>query len=246
MLGMANSVSVTVDLTEFTKALKEYAAVSRRTVSESVNKKARDFCFNAAEHTDVSAENGIRDVGYSLFHALAAAKPGGKGSSDFKDAAEKAQERISARFGKGPFPKGSKNRQAANAIQRLRLRARRYSQALWYKLVDQLRSQTSEAKGGKRGPAKKSKIKNTTAKAAIQSGKFDRPQAVLEIVGVETEHVQRVLQEAANLGMRDTILDMRDYINLKLGKVAGDYSGRKARSRATGAPRGRRPGTGRK
>ena len=237
------AIRVTVDLSEFNKALREYVDVSRLTISEAVNKKARDFCFNAAEHTDVSADGGIRDVDPSLFNALAAAKLGGKGSSDFKSAAETAQERIAARFGQGPFPRGKGNRKAANAIQRLRFRARRYSQALWYKLVDQLRSQTAEANGGKRGPSKKNKIKNTNANAATQSGRFDKPKAVLDIVGVEDTHVQKVLQKAANMGMRDTILDMRDYINLKLGKVAGDYSGRRARSRATGAPRGRRKGS---
>lgn len=238
---MAKDIQITVDLTEFNRALKEYTAVSKLTISEAVNKKARDFCFNAAEHAGIAADGAIKSVDQGLFHALAAAGPGSKGSGAFKRAAEAAQERIKARFGAGPFPRGKGNAKAANAIQRLRLRATRYSRALWFKLVDQLRSQTSEAKGGKKGPAKKNKIKNTTAKAAIESGKFDRPQAVLEIAGVEQRHVQRVLQNAADAGMRDTILDMRDYIDRKLGKVAGDYSGRKARSRATGAPRGRRP-----
>lgn len=249
---MSDSITVSVDLTEFTKALRDYAAVSRLTVAEAVNKKARDFCFNAAEHTKVTEIGGsafgkgvkvISGTDEKLFHALASAKPGGLGSANFKDAAQKAQARIGKRLGAGPFVRGNSNAKAAAAISQLRFRASRYSQALWYKLVDQLREQTAQAQGGKKGPAKKKKIKNVTANAATETKTFDKPRAILKIEGVEQDHVTEILQRAADAGMRETIADMREYISRKLSGVAEAHSGRKKRSRAIpGAKRGRRPG----
>lgn len=237
---MADKVTIQVDLTEFNQAMREYVAASKMTVAEAVNKKAADLCFYAADNTDVAPQQRMRALPMGLFHALAAAKPGGKGSANFHAAAEAAQERISKKLGSGPFVKGKKNEQAARAIKNLRVRASNYSRAIWYKLAAQIKAQTSAEIKGKRGPAKQNKIKNTSAKAAQESGFTDKPYAVLDITGITEDHSRDVMEKALRRAIPELVADMRTYINRKLSGIASDYSGKGKRSRSTGAPRGRR------
>lgn len=199
-----DKILVNVDLLEFQAALDEYVKESRLDVADAVNKKAGDVAFKAATARQV---NGNRPKGKlnklgkesKLWHALATGK---------------------TKFGvskKGAAVKNQGNAAVAQAIWESRLRHIHYSKSLFLRLAQ---------KFGKKVKALRASntVENVAAKPATK-GMFDKPEAILEILGVDADH-ETILDEAMLHGLRGQTADMRKYLDDKIAKRAKAHSGR--------------------
>jgi len=202
---MADNVRMDVDLSEFSQALREYLTYSKLDVAEAVNKKAGDVAFSAVKHiksgSEVTKEIRRLGKGSRLFHALATGKT-------------KLGEST-----KGAAVKGKGNKKVADAIFASRVRHGNYSRALFLYLASKFGKKVSKLK-------KTNRIENAKATKAPASGKFDKPQAVLEIIGVESSH-EPLLSRAMQKGIDAQVEDMRRYINRKISERARKHSGRR-------------------
>lgn len=216
---MPDKVTIQVDLTEFHQAMREYVAEARLTVAEAVNKQAIELAFNANRETKRAQAASIPAVSTGLFHALASARPG-SGSAEFQRVAIGAQRKLKKKFG-GRVVKGSGNlSKAADFLRSRRTGGVNYSKSLWLRIASQLGANVTKLK------RKSSKINNTSAKRAKESGSFDKPVAEFTISGVEKRHVERLLQPALESAVPKTIKSMQDYVSRKLRERAAARSGK--------------------
>jgi phosphoglycolate phosphatase-like HAD superfamily hydrolase len=199
-----DKISIDVDLKEFSDAMREYLKYSSLDVAEAVNKKAGDVAFSATRAASVShkkPERKLNKIGKEsrLWHALATGKTK-LGTSK-----------------KGAAVKGKGNADVAEAIWASRLRHIHYSKSLFLHLAK---------KFGKTVTAVSSKgVQNAVATHAPKRVS-DRPEAILEILGVEKTH-EPLLEKAIQHGIKAQIKDMQKYINDKIAKRAKAHSGRR-------------------
>ena len=219
---MADQIKVTVDLTEFNTAIKEYIFHSKMEISEAVNKKAGDIALFAAKRAKKATRGSYPPLSSGLYNALVAADPK-KSSGPFAKAAEEAQHRIRKKFS-GPIPRGKRNAKAAAYLFSRRSQSAGYSKALFVKLANDLGKAVTGVRVSKK---KQASIDNATGKKAKVSGTFDKPFAVLEIKGVEQDHANNEIEPALQAGVNDAVKDMGKYINRKLRELARKHSGRR-------------------
>ena len=219
---MADQVKVTVDLTEFNTAIKEYIFHSKMEVSEAVNKKAGDIALFAAKRAKKATKGGYPPFSSGLYNALVAADPK-KSSGSFSEGAKMAQHRIRNKF-PGQTVKGKGNEKAAKYLFSRRTGSIGYSKALFIKLAKDLGKTVTGVRVSKK---KEASIDNATGKKAKVSGTFDKPFATLEIQGVEQDHASNEIEPALQAGVDDAVKDMAKYINRKLRQLARKHSGRK-------------------
>lgn len=201
---MADQIQVDLDLSEFTAALRQYVVESRLEVQDAVNKKAGDVAFAATKHLP-KREKTLGEInrfgkGNKLFHSLATGK---------------TKSGIST---KGAAVKGKGNKKIADAIFASRKRHVSYSSSLFLYLAQKFGKKVRALK-------KMNNIDNAAATLARRSGQFDKPEAVLEIIGVESTH-EPLLMDAMQKGLSSQVADMQKYIERKIAERAKAHSGR--------------------
>lgn len=193
---------MTLDDAEFTKAFRQYAELSSKTMTESINKVAIDLCFKAAAQMPSGDPSREHPKGAKIYHVLAA---GGKRS--------KNGESLETKLGKAV--KGKGNRILADKIFNRRRRSKGYSAVICRKIAGDLGARLSVRAG---------KIKYASGKRAVKSIK---PFAVLDVKGLEKTHVDDVIQPAFERAMRIVTAKMVRRVNKKLAEAAKKHSGRK-------------------
>jgi len=210
---MANdSVRIRVDTGELERSLRDYMAYTSKTLPEAVNKIAIDVAFQAEKVVTRSAFKTVSweklayvgtttttTVNKALFHALATGK---------------------TRFGKtrfGAAVKGQGNEEIAKKIFESRGRAVNYSRAIFIKLAEDLGKVLRRSVG--RGLPRNA--------SATKARKSIRPQASLNVDGVEKRHADDVLQPAMQRGIDAAAKDKREYITRKIAEGARRHSGRR-------------------
>jgi len=208
---MAKSVSVDVNIADFTKVLRQYVVSSKKDVATAVRDKAGDVAFKGAKNTAKADKGQIPALSSGLYNALVAADPKKVGGS-FGLAAQKAQDKIKGKFGSGPFPRGSTNKKAAIYLRGRRASATGYSKSLWLKMARDL--------GKKVAKLRSDKITNADATAENMSGLSNVPRVSLRITGVDQKHATEVLEPAMQAAVNDVTKDMLAYLKRKFEKNA--------------------------
>jgi hypothetical protein len=209
---MAKSVSVDVNIADFTKVLRQYVVSSKKDVATAVRDKAGDVAFKGAKNTAKADKGQIPALSSGLYNALVAADPK-KVGGDFGFAAQRAQEKIKDKFGSGPFPRGKNNKKAATYLRNRRAGATGYSKSLWLKLARDL--------GKKVAKLRSDKITNADATQENMSGLSNVPRVSLKISGVDQKHASEVLEPALQAAVDDVAKDMLKYIKRKFEENAG-------------------------
>jgi len=187
---------------EFTRAFNQYLDVTSKTVTEAVNAKAKDLCFQAARQMNSGDPSREHPKGSRIYHVLAA---GGN--------SRKNGQSLETRFGKAP--KGKGNKKLADKIYNRRRRSKGYSRAICVKMAGDFGAKLT-VKAGKINYAS-----GTPAKPSI------RPVAYLNVKGLEKDHVDNELQPAFERGLRIVTRDMRKYLSKKMARDAKKHSGKK-------------------
>lgn len=198
-----DKIQVDMDLKEFSDAMREYLKYSSLDVADAINKKAGDVAFSANKAPSVNSkkpERKLNKIGQEsrLWHALATGK---------------------TRFGatkKGTAVRGKGNADVAQAIWESRIRHISYSKSLFLHLAK---------KFGKQVTAVRSKGTDNARATPAPKKVSERPEAILEILGVEKAH-EPLLQAAIQRGIKAQVKDMQKYINDKIAKRAKAHSGR--------------------
>ena len=191
------------EMAEFTKALREYVYESTLDASEAVNKKAGDVAFKAASSLPSVAEGTakIQAIGKDnrLWHAIATG------------ATKLGIHR------KGKAKRGEGNADVAKQIYESRLRHVPYSRAIYLVLAAKMGKKVGKVR-------KSSKIDNALAQRAKESGAFQIPEAILEVIGIQQDHAP-VMQDAMKKGLANQAEDMKRYLAKKIAKRAQAHSG---------------------
>jgi hypothetical protein len=112
-------------------------------------------------------------------------------------------------------PKGTGNAAEMNRIVNRRLSARGYSKAIWMKIAGDL---------GARLRTEARNIKHATGAKAREG---IHPTATLDVKGLASEHVARVMQPALDKAVPMVAQKMRDRTARKLADIAARKSGRR-------------------
>jgi hypothetical protein len=191
-----DSVRIKVDTGELQRALRDYMAHTSKTLPEAVNKIAIDVAFQANRAAKRATPNNIKRA----------------------DANGKLFHSLAAtgatKFGKAV--RGQGNAEIAQKIFDARVRAINYSKAIFLKLAKDLGGNMRSAIG-------RSLPSGPTATRARNS---IRPQAVLDIVGIQDKHAANIIQPAMQGGINAVAKDKREYINRKIAEGARRHSGR--------------------
>ena len=202
---MKNSVSASWEMQQFQSAFREYLTEARKDAGEETNRRAVNISFKASKEMPTAIEvraNILKDhpKESALWNALATGKTR-LGVSKF-----------------GSAVRGKGNKKIAEAIFKSRGRHAGYSRYLFLDLASDLGAKVRAVK-------KLSSIKNAKGTKASEAGKADYVRAVLEILGVDSEH-GTLLDKAIAQAMIGEADDMRKYLGAKLAKRAKAHSGK--------------------
>lgn len=198
-------MQIQIEDEDFIRALQQYTDLSSQNLTDAINKKAKDLCFEAAKVMPRGEPYKDNPKGAKIYHVLAA---GGNRA--------KNGQSLETRFGK--HPKGKGNKKIANKIATARNTAKNYSRAICLKMAADLGATLT------RFVNKAGKIKHARGKAAKKGIKI---AAYLDVDGLEKSHVQDVIQPAFNKAAKKVEKDMQKHINRKLREAAKKHSGRK-------------------
>lgn len=210
---MADNIKIELDVSEFSRALREYAKVSSRELPEIINHAAIDVAYKAMAQTPRAQKSDVIPYESGFYNALLAS-----GKTKY------------GRIVKG-FRGGFKNKELAKAIYRKRLSAISYSKALWLTVakklganVRSLARKSSSIDGGGHGEyvtAKKAKPFTTILdKATVVA------QATFEIDGIEASHATAVMNSALQKGIDAVAKKTFAKIAKKLREAGRRHSGR--------------------
>jgi len=192
-----DSVRIRVDTGELERALRDYMAYTSKTLPEAVNKIAIDVAFQANRAAKKATPKNIK-------------RADANGRLFHSLAATGATKFGTAVRGQG-------NAKIAQKIFDARVRAVNYSKAIFLKLAKDLGGNMRSALG-------RSLPSGPTATKARNS---IRPQAVLDIVGIQEKHAASIIQPAMQKGINAVANDKREYINRKIAEGARRHSGRR-------------------
>ena len=203
-----------VDLTEFTRTLRQYVDANKRESSELINKKAKDVAYFASKEVKIASAADINKLGrpHKPRKQGSRAKPRSKTNTLFHVLATKGNK-----FGKAS--RGEGNYDLALKTFNSRRKSTHYSKALFTKLARQIAGKVYEFN---KNPDARGRASIDGTKATKASPKT--LTATLEIPGLETSHYQDVMKPALEKGLRMAIKDMQQYLQRKLQEVADKYS----------------------
>jgi len=215
-------MSLTINSAEFSRTLRRYAKVNKRSFREIVNKKALDLAFHALKATDAADPAQIEYKLGAIGNKVGRNRKTGalrKGKRILKEDSFAARIVNSRRRKAGKALVWGKEleRQAQKLINQ-RVRAVRFLKAGWLPAIKSL-SFKVDRRDRVRWPKGLTKGKAAPKGYAVAARSELKPSAL--VVNSATKNnrtAQKKIEAGLGLGMAAAMADMTTYINRKLGR----------------------------
>ena len=215
-------MSLTIDQAAFTRTLRKYAKVNKKTFREIVNKKALDLAFNAQRLTEAADPSAIEYKLGAIGNKVGRSRKTGKIRKGRRILSENnfAARIINSRRKKAgqPLIWGKELERAAQKLINARVRAVRFLRSGWLPSIKKLsysverRERRPWPKGLTRGKAKP-KGYGIAARSEL------RPSAlVVNSATKNNSKAQAKIIRGLKAGMNATMADMVIYIERKMGR----------------------------
>ena len=215
-------MSLTIDQAAFTRTLRKYAKVNKKTFREIVNKKALDLAFNAQRLTEAADPSAIEYKLGAIGNKVGRSRKTGKIRKGRRILSENnfAARIINSRRKKAgqPLIWGKELERAAQKLINARVRAVRFLRSGWLPSIKKLslsverRDRVRWPKGLVRGKAKP-KGYGIAARSEL------RPSAlVVNSATKNNRKAQAKIIRGLKAGLSATMADMVTYIERKMGR----------------------------
>lgn len=236
------SVSIKLDTGEFTAAMRDYVAVTKKDSAHAINRQMLNFSIKGMQHTKVAEASAIQKVSemhwWPAYVAKAVGRMAGKTAAKEAYQAMWAHEEVdvlNARSGRKGAMMDRKERsyyKFASALSRRMIRSRLKAVKFMRFFFLSIARELSRKAGVGNAPQGKTfgDMVATVAPATPNnltcsvSARYDYVRRT-----AKTSHkAERLLQTYLDKALPATIADMKNYISDQLAKRARQLSGRKA------------------